>query len=261
MGLLNDPDSSAEDMASTINMDSGLASQVLKFSNSSFYGASVACTDVESAIGRLGTKEVYKLVCVGASKDLSSKYLKLYGMDPDRQFENSLISACAMEVLAMNYGYDSSLSYTAGLLCGIGKSIINESAHDHYERVFQFAEYECKDLLQSERELIGFDHALVGAEGLREWKFADDICDAVQYQYNPYEATAGQALAKMMYVSNYIICQVQQYDEQLLVDFEEVPAVIQDLNLDNDNLMDVLGQTEDKYEQLMSEMSFSTSSL
>ena len=58
--LLADPDSSLADIIAIIKLDATLTAEIIRVSNSSFYGSAEACNSIDQAINRIGFQDVNK---------------------------------------------------------------------------------------------------------------------------------------------------------------------------------------------------------
>ena len=91
--LLKDGNSSVNDILALIKVDQVLAAQVVRASNSPFYGAAKPSENPEEAISRIGFKEVYKLVAFVASSHVLTGRTEPYDYKPNELFHNSITCA------------------------------------------------------------------------------------------------------------------------------------------------------------------------
>jgi putative nucleotidyltransferase with HDIG domain len=78
------------------------------------------------------------------------------------------------------------MAFSAGLLHDIGIMVLDVCAHERFAEVWQNAQGgDGEKLIEAERAAFGFDHAELGAEVARRWKFPTAIEDAIRYHYQP----------------------------------------------------------------------------
>lgn len=187
--LLRDENSGMQDIVQLLKVDAPMTAQVVRLSNSAFFGAGQPSQSLEEAIHRLGFNEVYKVVSMAATNRILGGEQKTYKMAKGELLALSTACAVLMAELASEARRDVDAAYTVGLLHPIGKVVINEYFLQRDIEVY--SEDEPLDLLMEKRTL-GFDHAEAGAALLRKWKFPDEVTIPIECQYRPLEALSRQ---------------------------------------------------------------------
>ncbi len=206
--LLRNPDTSSYHIVDLISFDPSLTAQVLKLSNSAYYGVATPSYDLDEAINRIGFGETFKLVAVICGGKLVDQPLSGFCIDKGQLWEHSVACAIAMELLAQKSGEDTSVCYTIGLLHAIGKIVFNEHFADRYEEVFACVEKEGISLLESENRILGFNHAHIGAALLKKWNFSENIYVPIEFQYTPMKAESHLQLSCMIHLTYWIVAGV-----------------------------------------------------
>lgn len=204
LNLLNDMDSDPFEIVDLIKVDAPLTARVLKLSNSAYYGMSTKSSGLEEAVNRIGFKEVYKLVAVICSSDFLAGSMDTLYIEPGKLWEHSLACGFIMETMAREKDENDSTAYTIGLLHAIGKTLINSFLEGAYEQVFTLVEEEKMTVIAAEQEVLGFDHAQLGAALLEKWKFPRESVEPIEKQYRPMTAETYRALACMTHLANGI---------------------------------------------------------
>lgn len=181
--LLNDPDSSLEEVAELIKVDGTLASQLIKISNSAFYASGSSCSTVTDALNRVGFQEAFKLVGLLISQSLFTVDISVYGLDRDQIWEDAIVTAACMETVGVSAGVFGEQYYTTGLLHSIGKLIINSYHTQHGIPGYQVMDGPLT--YERELELLGFSNADVAGAILQEWNFPNDVRVPILYKYRP----------------------------------------------------------------------------
>ncbi|MDD2205787.1 MAG: HDOD domain-containing protein [Aminobacterium sp.] len=176
--LLNDPESSAKDVARSLARDEGLVIRTLRLANSAAYGVSREISSVAEAIALLGYKNISNIVLAATVYSFMDKPLSGYALDRGELWRHSLTVAYASRYIAQRTGKVSlEEAYVAGLLHDIGKVVLNDYVRFGYSIIIKLVEEEKVPFLDAETQVLGFDHALVGALLVEKWELPE------QYQY------------------------------------------------------------------------------
>jgi HD-like signal output (HDOD) protein len=203
--LLNDVNSDPNDVIGLIRVDPSLTAQVLRLSNSVYYGSTSTTYDLEEAVGRIGFREVYKMVAVICGQQLFNHKIHQLFMDKGEMWEYSLGTGFIMEQMAKELDGDSSSAYTIGLLHALGKMVINAHPTMDYADVFAVVEKEGISQTEAERKVWGVTHPEVAGALLRKWGFKDDIVNPIEFQDRPALATAHRKAACMLHLSIFTV--------------------------------------------------------
>jgi len=175
--LLDDPSCPLREVAKAISSDPSIALKTLRLVNSAYYGLGQQVTSVEHAVVLLGVKVIKNLV-------LTATVFNTIGNAADRFLRHSIGCAVAMRsfaeggpLAAQVSGADEAFVY--GLLHDIGKVILGEFLPDEYAKIQVTARESGLPWFRVEREVIGADHAEVGARLAERWKLAPNIVNAI----------------------------------------------------------------------------------
>lgn len=187
--LLTRPDGDNDDMIKVVRQDGVMSAKLLGLCNSASYGLSSPVSSIEQAVLMLGHTEIHKLVIsVGFSGALSPA-MPGYAMQDGELWKHSLLTAytaVAVTALARRSSVDPSIAYTAGLIHDIGKIVITHAlTTDAQKELRQLIDFGAKSLLEAEREVIGCDHAEVGACLLKQWGLPEVLIESVANHHTP----------------------------------------------------------------------------
>lgn len=184
---LRDPQTGMDDLAALLRVDPGLAASVLRMANSAYFAGGLPCDSLEEAVARLGFGEVYKLVSLAVTAQLMGTNMSLYGLEKGELLTQS--TACAVLMVeggaCLGWNWTDTL-YTQGLLHSLGKIVINQYYQRHGLEIYSTADGPLSP--ETERQLLGFDHAQAGAALLRKWRFPEEIIGSVLHQLEPDDA-------------------------------------------------------------------------
>jgi putative nucleotidyltransferase with HDIG domain len=183
---LNDPDSSAHDVAASLSRDEGLVIRTLKLANSAAYGISRVISSVAEAIALLGYKNISSIVLAASVYSVMDKPLAGYALDRGMLWRHSLTVAYSSRYIAQltKKGLPEE-AYVGGLLHDIGKVVLNDYVRFGYGIIVKMVEEQQIPFLEAEIQVLGFDHAMVGAMLVEKWGLPEPYKYAVAHHHSP----------------------------------------------------------------------------
>ncbi len=204
--VVNDPNSTADDIGKLISQDPALAARVLRIANSPAYGLSSQITTIARAVSVVGTTLIRDLVLatstISAFKDIPNELVSL-----ENFWDHSLYCGIAARLLAEQRGMKhAETEFLAGLLHDIGQLVIFRKEPEAARRALLLSVEGPDDLAlhKAEQAVFGFDHAQVGAELLRHWHFPPLLVACVAYHHAPQEAQQFQIEVALVHIANSI---------------------------------------------------------
>jgi HD-like signal output (HDOD) protein len=202
--LLDDGNSSIEEIVSLIRLDPGIAARVLQMANSVFFSKGSRVYSVDEAVSRVGYDSVYELVAYAVSSPVVNRSLAVYALDAEDIWRQSIACALAAETLASVVGEDRNIAYTVGLLHCVGMVAINEWALQHQPVLVFTHRGMPREYVESERSLLGFTQAEAGAELLEYWDFPHTMTNPVRWQYTPHASISHVRMSALLHVAKWI---------------------------------------------------------
>lgn len=201
ISVLEKEDSSIDQLEAVIQIDPALASSTLRLANSAYFAA--GSSEVESlgeALMRLGQQEVYRLAALSLASRWMTQKVEGYSWEPGDFCRLSLVTAVAAEYLAGTTGQvEPKIAYTAGLVHEIGKLAVAYACHDFFPAIRQHQAARACTWLDAEKHVLGYNHAEIGAELLRRWKFPASLI-AVGTCNPPKATDPAEALPLLVHV-------------------------------------------------------------
>lgn len=208
----------ASDIGRVISQDPGLSTRLLKIANSSMYGNMRKIDNINHAVVILGTKQIRDLV-------FSTVATKVFDGIP-----NDIISVedfwhhslyCALLARSLTRSsrkINADTMFTAGLLHDIGHLVLmNRMPEQATASIMLTIQGDATiDLLDAEREIIGFTHAEVGASLARQWHLPDILIECIEFHHNPLEAEKHPEAVAYVHIANAISS--LPYDDVPVVD-------------------------------------------
>lgn len=206
MATAQDPDKGMAELAEVVSYDLVATANLLKAANSSFYGRSQKFDSVQQAIIFLGVDEVIDLVLIGAAAKNLSRPQAGYGLKAGELWRNALASAVMARNLAIQKDIaDKHLVFTAALLKDIGKVVLEQYVAAECESIQRRTREDGLSFREAEKEVLGIDHAELGALTAQVWQFSEQMIDIIRYHHQPNRASLVRSEAAVVYLSD-VLC-------------------------------------------------------
>jgi len=181
--LINDPTSSASNIADVLKKDQVLTAKILKLANSSYYAIPGGVHDVQRALAFLGFNTVAQLI-LGLSvfslfSDIDGEDFKMLDF-----WRHALATALCTEIIAKKLNYKKpEEAFTCGLLHDIGKLVLHEIDAKRLMEITQITkERQCSFTeVEKERDLPG--HTFLGEVIAAKWGLPQVIRLAIRYHH------------------------------------------------------------------------------
>ena len=231
LALLEEPEVSVQNVEDVLRYDPGLTANVLKLSNSAYFGIPARIGSVKQAIVLLGLKRLIQLViasCVGA---VMNKSIPGYNMPPGNLWRHSIAVSLATEALVKDKkNLDAEDFFTAALLHDIGKLVLGNFVKEDFGAIESLTAKGISFVV-AENMIIGTDHAEIGAKILALWSFPKDVVSAVRWHHNPEAADSSSMQIDVVHLSN-LLCQTNSTGNGLGQPVELSAAVIERLGIE-----------------------------
>jgi putative nucleotidyltransferase with HDIG domain len=195
---------SAAEIGNLISRDTNLTARLLRVANSAFYGFPAKISTVSRAITIIGSRELRDLVLATSAIEAFNK-IPIEAANMNSFWTHSLDCAIIARLIAARCSMLHGESvFVAGLLHDVGHLMLYLKAPELAHQALLLAARKNVDIEHAEREVVGFDHAHVGAELLRAWNIPDTLVAPVRYHHNPFAAEAHQREAVVVYTANLL---------------------------------------------------------
>ena len=174
--LMEDENSTADDLAKVVNSDPAVAARVLKISNSSFYGVQRQIQTMPHAIMMLGFVTLKSVVIAASVKQVYHPY----GLTEKLLWEHSFGAGLAARLIAVDLRkINPDEAFLGGLFHDIGKQIMNFLDKEKFQQVMQLCYNDGISFEAAERMIFPYNHEEVGALVIRKWNFPDQLMKSV----------------------------------------------------------------------------------
>lgn len=211
--LLDSEDSFVSQIAEVIRLDPSLTTRVLDLVNSIFFGSkdNPRISGVEEASIFLGLNRIKELLSATPVIEEITELGKNVSTFPWINFWKHSIGTAILtrEVLSLaEKKYEDESDYVAGLLHNLGKLILAITFPDLFQKLCKESFRDSLHAIEIEKQIIGWDHAKIGAYYLWNHHISDEIVEAVHWHNNPGESKENNELASAIQVADLLTCQL-----------------------------------------------------
>lgn len=202
LALTRDMNCSPKALIQVIEQDPLVTVKVLRVVNSAHYGLPKQVTSISHAVVYLGLNTI-KNIALGIAAIGVLPTIQMGGFDGQQYLLHSLATAGIAKQLAVRVGdADPMDCFIAGLLHDFGKVVFVKSMPQEFGRALEMSQWHETSLHLALREVIGVDHAVVGAMLVEKWRFAPQLVDAIRNQGS--DASSISAMAACVFAGNQI---------------------------------------------------------
>ena len=204
--LVNDPKSSAKDLARIITDDQVLTARLLKLVNSSFYGFPQRISTVTNAIVLLGFDAIRSLLLTTSVFDLFAGRNKKSNQDQEKFWDHSLGCAVGAKVIGNHLRHDKIEElFVSGLLHDIGKIVEMLFLRDEFMRIVAIVNKQNTLMITAEHQVLGYSHAEIGKLLAGKWNLPVKLEQVIAHHHKPAAAGSFIMEASIVHLAD-ILC-------------------------------------------------------
>jgi HD-like signal output (HDOD) protein len=225
--LVNSETSVSTQIAEIIRQDPSLTARLLRMVNSVYFGLS-SVSNIEEAIFFLGLRQIRELAMATPVIEEMGSFKTNDGNAPlpwKDLWAHSIGSAIlTREILrSLPITIDDDTDYLVGLLHNVGKVVMAHAFPAELREINREEYASVADVCRREIELIGWDHARIGALYLERHKMSEELVLAVQHHNEPSNAPRHQLFAAAVQVADCLVRHAGVHGG-----FEKIPPVERD---------------------------------
>jgi len=207
--VVDNPDSSMEDIANVIQYDPVITADVLKTCNSVFFGLKNPAESIKDAVNMLGTDQVIELVLLKSGAKALSGSQKGYGLEGGDMWRYSVSSAVIAKQVAVKLSLNNKNTiFTSALLKDIGKLILDNHVSGASQQIRDLVENKDFSFREAEKKILGIDHAELGAMIAKMWKFSPRMIKIIRHHHLPEESMIKDKEIAAVYLADCICMMV-----------------------------------------------------
>ncbi|MEI7638643.1 MAG: HDOD domain-containing protein [Syntrophus sp. (in: bacteria)] len=182
--LLRNEDYSVNEIVAVIKFDQAITANILKISNSAYFGVRQKIKTIHDAVVYLGQQHLIRAIQTASISKFFTK--KGYGDKASELWEHSVAVALMSQILSRQlHQKENPVLYTAALLHDVGKLVLGEYVQDASKKIFELVNHHGYSFLEAEEEIVGINHADLGGRIAEYWNFPAEIRDAIALHHRP----------------------------------------------------------------------------
>lgn len=252
--MLDNPDSTAAEIEEVLRYDAGLTANILKLTNSAYFGIPSKVSSVRQAIMMLGWKRLLQLVMTMCMSTVMKKPIVGYDLPQGALWRHSVAVSVAAEAVVKALKIpEAEEVFTAALLHDVGKLVLGGFVKNDMDQIkamvakgiaFEVAEY----------MVIGTDHAEIGANILKKWDFPQDLVNAVNWHHDPETCENHCTLSDIVHIANTVGLRIGFGRDTEGARIEPSPSVTDRLGLEPVDIEVLVEQTLEGVNKLSDEL-------
>ncbi len=239
--MLEDPRTSAADLGRLIESDPALSTQVIRLSNTAFYGLSGKVSSAWRAVTVLGLATVRAIATTAAFDLFSEKGRSV----PDDFWPHSVTTAAAAAAIARRVGVQPNDAFSAGLLHDLGSALVFRRAPRRYDAVLELLDNDLTlTRLDAERQEFGMTHADVGAAALSVMRFPVEMVEAIGAHHTPPAEVTGH-MGRVLIAADSIAIEIDHIKSEHNVPVDEALEALDIPGAASESLLDEVRNDQD----------------
>jgi putative nucleotidyltransferase with HDIG domain len=248
--LLDNPDSTPSEVENIVKYDPGLTANILKLTNSAYFGIPTKVSSIRQAVIVLGWKRLLQVVTTICMSPLMKKAVSGYDLRSGQLWRHSIAVSVAAELLVKALKIpDADEVFTAGLLHDVGKLILGSFVKKDLAQI-QAMVTKGISFDVAESMVLGTNHAEVGGQILHKWSFPAELVNAVQWHHDPESCENTCILSDIVHVANTVGLMTGFGKTEEGMDIEPFGPVADRLGLKANHLEAMAQQTSEEIKKL-----------
>ena len=254
INLVEDPNSTAQDLNKVITNDPALGARILKVVNSAFYGLPGQIASINRAIVLLGLNAVKNIAIAASLAKLFRGGQIAPHFDAHDLWNHSIAVATATKMIgkAADLGLADE-AFLAGLIHDIRIMVeIQANRIKFVEVILKKKENPTMSLRAIETEILGADHQEFGAGLCKAWKFPNSFIYVTGHHHNPMQLEPDQRkLACAVHLADVLVAKLgigytdtvesTEFNEEVLADLN---LTVEQVETIGEALPDAMGEAE-----------------
>lgn len=204
--MLQDHDTSIQQLSQTIEKDQSIASRILKLVNSAFFGVRSKVDDISYAVSLLGFNTVRNAVFSVSVIQAFSGRNTLDGFNITDFWTHSVAVAVISRHLADKTGLQPPDDcFMGGLLHDIGKVVLCQYFSDLFEKVWTAAQNDNLSFYEAEKREAPIDHARIGEYLAKKWQLPVRLVDAIGCHHAVRKSVSNFELLLIVHMADFLV--------------------------------------------------------
>ena len=214
--LVRDPHVGVIEVGEELAKDPDLSTRVLRIANGATFGLKSSVLDPVHAASILGLERLAPIILQAGTKNLFGKDKKKIEGDLEAHWRHSILVAQIARDLGRSCTNPDLMApeelYTCGLLHDMGKAVFWDNKPDKYRRCCATAKESGRELLAVESEIMGANHAQVGAKVVLAWGLPRNLAQAIVFHHDAWKVAKAIPTAVLIALADRLAHAVETND-------------------------------------------------
>lgn len=241
MELMDDQSASIAEVADLIIYEPVITANLLKTVNSVHFGLPRKIDSVHEAVILLGLNQIVDIVLMQAMTNNFKTAQNGYGLVEGELWKQSVSSALIAKLIAEHLKtYNKHIIFTAALIKDIGKIILNQEVANSLEKIKTMVEKNELSFQEAEKQVIGMDHAAIGALVAKKWNFSEKMIFMIKNHHISDKTAIDHPATGIIYLADIICVMLGIHSEADKLAYQFYEDVIKRLNLTESGLNKIM---------------------
>lgn len=193
----------AKDVASLLAEDQSVATTILRYANSAYYGLPRQVSTVSEATVILGFAAIKSLLLAAAVHKTINKEVTGYSLAEGELWNHSINCAMLAKYLAVKCRFPiPEQVFVAGLIHDVGKVVLSTYVGPQFTEILKLVHEENIPFMDAEKRVLGFNHTEVGAALAQKWNLPSELVEAIAFHHNPQQAEHAFKLTALVHIAD-----------------------------------------------------------
>jgi len=232
--LVEDPNSTAQDLNKVITNDPALGARILKVVNSAFYGLPGQIGSINRAIVLLGLNAVKNIAIAASLSKLFRGGQICPSFNAKDLWMHSIAVGTATRLLAEKAGLGlPDEAFLAGLIHDLGIMVEIQACKSKFVEAVQLMDATPgMTMKQAETQVLGAHHEEFGAALCKAWKFPASFAYVTGFHHRPLEVAPQQrTLTSLVHIADIVSAGLEKGFSKDLETRDINPALLEQLNI------------------------------
>ncbi|WP_026340675.1 HDOD domain-containing protein [Thioalkalivibrio sp. ALJT] len=245
-----DPSATVAGIAEAVELDPTIAAKTLRMANSSLYGFPEPIETLHRAISIIGLQQIRQIV-MSTIVIQNFRDLPVTGVDMESFWRHSIaVGVLSRSIARSRREANVERLYLYGIMHDLGRLLLFLHLGPRTAELFELREREQCLLHAAERELLGFDHAALGAALLEAWGMAPAQIEATCYHHAPEQASTFPLETAIVHVADSIAHALRLGSSGEFFVPPVTPETFDRIGLEMPIYEDIIGQAREHLDQM-----------
>lgn len=205
LDLSQKSDSKMSEIANVIQYDPMITADIIKMSNSAYFGILRKVETLKDAISVLGLDRIINLVLMKCGSKNFKGSQAGYDLDEGSLWKKSASAAViAGKIAGEKIPGSKSRIFTAALLRDIGKVVLGQFVANKKAKIQSLVENNLLSFDEAEKKVFGIDQGEMSSLIVKKWGFPDEMVVIVKNSFNPKGSSKFQIESDIVYFAHNI---------------------------------------------------------